>query len=130
MTVLTASEASKLDPSVLEKIMKNNNKPVKIKITGLAVYTHGTQEIYLALEVEAEGLEQFRRTLNLQDIDQHVTIGHMWINKYYKHFQPKVAEWLNQEQERLEQERLVQQMNGLSVDKNETRLKKSRSLGR
>ena len=37
MTVLTDSESSKLDPSVLEKIMKNNNKPVKIKITGLAV---------------------------------------------------------------------------------------------
>ena len=109
MTVLTDSESSKLDPSVLEKIMKNNNKPVKIKITGLAVYTHGTQEIYLALE--AEGLEQFRRTLNLQDIDQHVTIGHMWINKYYSHFESKVAEWLNQEQERL-----VKQMDRLAVE--------------
>ena len=127
MTVLSDIDSSKLDHSVIEKLKKNNNKTVKVKITGLAVYTHGPQEIYLAVEVEAEGLANFRRIQKLPPIDQHVTIGHMWFKKYQWKFVPRVSEWVKQEQDRLvqlEQDRLANQMDRLVIksEKYETRV--------
>ena len=68
-------------------------------IVGMCVYSHGKDEYYLALEVEIDGFNEFRKQIGLKKFDAHITIGHMWENRYRHVFEPRLATWLNQASE-------------------------------
>ena len=77
ITAITTDEIKTLPKETMTQILRNQNKPVKMKVVGMSVYTHGSDEFYLALEVEIDGFNQFRKQIGLKHFDAHITIGHI-----------------------------------------------------
>ena len=77
-----------------------------MKVVGMSVYTHGTEELYLALEVEINGF------------------NHMWQNRYRQVSKPRLATWLYQVREKDQKEKAQNDM-----VKRHQRLRKYKSAG-
>ena len=105
ITVITTDVIKTLPKETMTQIIRNQNKPVKMKVVGMYVYTHGSDEFYLALEVEIDGFNQFRKQIGLKHFDAHITIGHMWQNRCRQVFEPRLATWLNQASENNQREK-------------------------
>ena len=105
ITAITTDEIETLPQETMAQILRNQNKPVKMKIVGMCVYSHGKDEYYLALEVEIDGFNKFRKQIGLKKFDAHIMIGHMWEKRYRLVFEPKLATWLKQANENNQREK-------------------------
>ena len=105
ISAINTDEIKTLPQETMTQILRNQNKPVKMKIVRMCVYSHGSDEYYLALEVEIDGFNQFRKQIGLKKFDAHITIGHMWQNRYRHVFEPSLATWLNQVSENDQKEK-------------------------
>ena len=121
ITAITTDEIKTLPQETLTQIFRNQNKPVKMKIVGMCVYSHGSDEYYLALEVEIDGFNEFRKLIGLKKFDAHITIGHMWEKRYRLVFEPKLATWLKQANENNQREKAQ------NKNKNQIKRKQRRS---